>query len=212
MVGAVAAVADVCGEPGIAAAMIAYVALLHSIVIDRARRVVMSDLRQIAEAAGFHDARTLVSTGNLVLQSETVLPVSLVEQRLEDGIRKAYGKHIDVIAMTAADWLRLTADNPFVEEGDADGSRVSVRAMRAPLAEAAVARLQSYCTPQEKIALVSGHLWLSFSGKPSETRLLPQLTTKRLGVGTVRNWNTVKGLAAMVAGEQQILYSGPQTH
>jgi len=35
-------------------------------------------------------------------------------------------------------------------------------------------------------------------GKPSEWKLLSALTTKRMGVGTLRNWNTVRGLAEMI--------------
>ncbi|HCL65736.1 MAG TPA: hypothetical protein DIC56_13045 [Rhizobium sp.] len=44
---------------------------------------------------------------------------------------------------------------------------------------------------------VEGDLWVDFSGKPSESKLLSALTTKRLGVGTLRNWNTVRSLAEM---------------
>ena len=47
-------------------------------------------------------------------------------------------------------------------------------------------------------AVVGGDLWIDFQGKPSESRLLSVLTTKRLGIGTTRNANTVNGLAKML--------------
>lgn len=46
-----------------------YVALLHSIVLGAGRRVVMADLRRMAEDIGYMDCRTLVSTGNLVFEA-----------------------------------------------------------------------------------------------------------------------------------------------
>lgn len=192
--------------------MTTYVALLHSIVLGAGMRVVMTDLRRIAGEMGFSNPRTLVATGNLVVDSEQDLPVSCVEERLEQGIYNALGKHIDVIVLTAPDWMRLSIGNPFPADTKADGSRVMVRAMRSPLAEAVLSDLEPYCTQGERLAVVSGHLWVSFSGRASETRLLPQLTTRRLGVGTLRNWNTVNGLASMVSDAPPLLYSGPQTH
>lgn len=43
-----------------------YVALLHSIVLGAGKRLIMADLRALAEELGFTDCRTLVATGNLV--------------------------------------------------------------------------------------------------------------------------------------------------
>ncbi|TIO91164.1 MAG: DUF1697 domain-containing protein, partial [Mesorhizobium sp.] len=43
-----------------------YVALLYSIILGEGRRVVMSELKAMAEAIGLKNVRTLVATGNLV--------------------------------------------------------------------------------------------------------------------------------------------------
>lgn len=69
--------------------------------------------------------------------------------------------------------------------------------MREPLDDTALDLLQKY-RRQEEIAVVAGDLWIDFRGNPSESRLLPVLTTKRLGVGTTRNANTVNGLSEML--------------
>lgn len=177
-----------------------YVALLYSIVLSTENRVKMAELRCIAETAGFSNARTLVSTGNLIVESAEKLSVSDVEQRLEQGIASAFGRRIDVIALSESDWQGLVAGNPFADESAIDGSRVGVRVMRSPLAAESIAELETYRSPGDRMAVVAGHLWLFFSGKPSEGRLLSRLTTKRLGVGTLRNWNTVKGLSEMLSG------------
>jgi uncharacterized protein (DUF1697 family) len=53
-------------------------------------------------------------------------------------------------------------------------------------------------TPGVGLALADGDLWIDFGGKPSETKLLSHLTTKKLGIGTLRNANTVNALATML--------------
>ena len=49
--------------------MTTYIALLHSIVIAPGKRVVMSDLRDMASSLGYRNPRTLVSTGNIIFET-----------------------------------------------------------------------------------------------------------------------------------------------
>ncbi|MBM7047851.1 MULTISPECIES: DUF1697 domain-containing protein [Rhizobium] len=174
--------------------MAVYVALLHSIVLGAGRRVVMADLKAMAEELGFRNARTLVATGNLIFESETQ-SIASIEAQLEAGFIKAFGKHVDVIVRDAETWLTLAEGNPF---GDGIGSEVAIRVMRQPLEPKILDMLAKYRRGQERMAIVNGDLWIDFGLKASETKLLPALTTKRLGIGTMRNWNTVRGLAEMI--------------
>jgi uncharacterized protein (DUF1697 family) len=157
-------------------------------------------LRDVAKACGFQIPRTLGATGNLLIDHAGALEESEVEIGIERGIEKACGKHIDVIARTANDWLELTASNPFPAESALDASRVVVRVMRAPLAADAVQALGPWRGSGDKIELVKGDLWIAFAGPPSQSRLLSRLTVRFLGVGTTRNWNTVCGLARLIEG------------
>jgi uncharacterized protein (DUF1697 family) len=71
--------------------------------------------------------------------------------------------------------------------------------MREPLDEAAIAALTPYATQGERLKIADGHLWIHFEQDPVGSRLVSQLTTKRLGVGTIRAWNTVRRLNEMIA-------------
>ncbi|MDQ0135619.1 uncharacterized protein (DUF1697 family) [Neorhizobium galegae] len=173
--------------------MSTYVALLYSIVLGGGKRVVMADLRGMAEDLGYRNCRTLVSTGNLVFETDR-LPIGDIEQALETAFEKRFGKHVDIIARTGADWLKLADGNPFPAR---EGSEVGVRVMRAPLDEGVLNLLERH-RGEEKIAIVAGDLWVDFGGKASETRLLSAMTTVKLGIGTIRNANTVAGLAEMI--------------
>lgn len=174
--------------------MTTYVALLHSIVLGPGRRVVMADLKAMASELGFADPRTWVATGNLIFEGEDA-SLAEVESRLEAGFRARFGKHVDIILRTAPAWRKLAAQNPFAEGNGAD---IGIRVMRRPLGSEVLTRLQTIAEPGMRLALVDGDLWIDFAGKPSEARLLSHLTTKKLGIGTLRNANTIKALAAMI--------------
>lgn len=173
--------------------MTMYVALLYSIVLGPGRRVVMTDLKAMAEELGFRNTRTLVATGNLIFESDKQ-SIASIEAKLEAGFAAAFGKHVDIIVRDADTWLKLAGGNPFL---DGIGSEVIIRIMRQPL-EAGTLDMFARYRQNERMAIVDGNLWIDFGLKASETKLLPALTTKRLGIGTMRNWNTVRGLAEMV--------------
>jgi len=183
---------------GLARPMTTYVALLYSIVIDQTRRVVMSDLRRLAEDLGHQNVRTLVSSGNLVFEShETSIPK--LEAALEKSFAAFHGKHVDIIIKSAREWRALVASNPFPIESEADPDQVTVRIMRDPADEKLLDFFKPYQTQGERPAIIGGHVWVHFQGRPSLSKLAGQLTPKRMGgVGTARNWNTVRRLGEMV--------------
>jgi uncharacterized protein (DUF1697 family) len=179
--------------------MTTYVGLLYSIVIDARRRVVMSDLRAIAESLGYRNVRSLVSTGNLVFEADRTA-VSAIERKLEKAFADFHGKHVDIIVKSAADWKRLVAANPFPAEAEAEPDRVGIRIMRDPLRPDLADFLRPYQTDGERVELIDGHVWAHYPGQISLSRLAGQLTPKRMGgIGTARNWNTVKRLGEMVS-------------
>jgi uncharacterized protein (DUF1697 family) len=174
-----------------------YVALLYSIILGEGRRVVMSDLKAMAEGLGLKNPRTLAATGNLVFETQDK-EIATLERRLEAAFEKTFGRHVDIIVRRADDWRRLAAGNPFPVESAAAADRVAVRVMRTPVSCEAIAALQSYVGKDERMQAVGGDIWVFFSRETSSSRLLTAASHKRLGVGTSRNWNTVRRLADMV--------------
>jgi len=174
--------------------MPSYVALLHSIVLGPGKRLVMADLKAMATELGFGDPRTWVATGNLIFESDDA-PIAEIESRLEAAFRARFGKHVDIILRTAPAWRRLAAQNPFP---DATGAHIGIRVMRKPLDPEVLTRLGKHAAQSMRLALADGDLWIDFAGEPSEAKLLSHLTTPKLGIGTLRNANTVRALAAML--------------
>ncbi|WP_447723894.1 DUF1697 domain-containing protein [Sphingomonas koreensis] len=176
--------------------MASHIALLHSITIGGGRRLVMADWREMMGSVGLERPRTLIATGNALFDSNGAT-IAQLEERLETAFARRFGRHVDTIVTTTEQWRTLAAANPFPEESD--GTRVAVRVMRRPLDETTLTSLTPYATQGERMKLADGHLWLHFPQDPARSRLAAQLTIKRLGAGTVRNWNTVRRLDEMIA-------------
>lgn len=173
--------------------MTTYVALLYSIVLPKGR-LIMADLKDVAAGIGLENPRTLVATGNLLFEAHGTTEAAL-ERELEKAFAARFGKHVDIIVRDAARWRKTVAANPF--PGD-DTDKVMVRVMRTPLQDDILETLERYRPADDQICVAGGDLWVKFGGKPSESRLLGALTTKRLGIGTSRIWNTVRRLGEML--------------
>ncbi|HEV2504071.1 MAG TPA: DUF1697 domain-containing protein [Mesorhizobium sp.] len=173
-----------------------YIALLYSIVLTPQRRVVMADLKAMAEGLGYTNTRTLAASGNLLFDAPEN-PINALETQLEAAFPQAFGRHVDIIVRDAAGWPAFAAGNPFPKESAEAADQVAVRVMRQPVPDAALETLKPYAAPDEKIALVNGDIWIVFSRERPNSRLLSAVGHKRLGIGTSRNWNTVRKLAEM---------------
>lgn len=177
--------------------MSTYVAVLYSIVLGPGRRLVMADLKDMAEGLGLRRARTLVATGNLVFEADGTSPGEL-EARLEEAFAARFGKLVPILVRTRDEWVALVAGNPFPEESASDGSQVMVRVQRVAPDAAVIEGMAGYCTQGERIVVVGRDIWVHFAGPANLSKLLPALTAKRLGIGTARNWNTARRLGEML--------------
>lgn len=177
-----------------------HVALLYSIVLGPGRRVIMAELRALAAELGFAAPQTLHASGNLILDAETEDPRE-VEARLEPGFAARFGKAIPIIVRRGDAWPRLVAGCPFPEAAASMPSRVAVRVMRAPLAGGAETTFDRYRVPGEELRVVDGDLWGLFPHGQGNSKLAAALTPARTGgVGTFRNWNTVRKIDALLRG------------
>ena len=177
-----------------------WVALLYSIVLGPGRRVVMADLKALACGLGFERPRTLLATGNLIFEADAP-DARAVEARLEPAFAEAFGRPIDIIVRDGAAWPALMAGNPFPAAAALEPARVAVRVMRAPLPDGAEAGLAPYVGHGERVAVAGGDLWVHLPEGFAPSRVPGAITPKRMGIGTFRNWNTVRRIGeALRAG------------
>ncbi len=178
-----------------------YVALLYSIILGAGKRLVMQDLKEMARDLGFENPQTLLSTGNLLF-SASRSEREVLEARLEAAYAVRFGRHVDFLVRDGAEWSQIVAANPFPEAAERDPSRVMLRVMRDPLSAEAAGALASTAKDGEQVSLVNGDLWIYFEVAPAQSRLLSRLSRQKLGIGTIRNWNTASAIKAALPANQ----------
>ena len=95
--------------------MSVHVALLRGINLGAHNRVSMPELREHLTAEGYGNVRTVVASGNVVLES-TKKPAQL-ERDLQETIAERFGVDTPVIVRTARQIAGVVAGNPWPKAG-----------------------------------------------------------------------------------------------
>lgn len=172
--------------------MTSQVALLRGVNLGK-RKVIMSELREVCEGAGFKHVRTLVASGNLVLDAR--LTGGKLEAKLEQVILDGLGLKTDVFVRDADQLDMIIAANPFKAFAKATPNFLVVNFMRGPASAAEMEAMKASALTGEEVKQGQDCLYIKFPKGQGPSKLkLPKL-------GTARNWNTVTKLAAMAREE-----------
>ena len=169
-----------------------HIVLLRGVNVGGNRKLAMSDLRTWAEGLGFAGVRTLLQSGNLLLDYEG--ESAALEQRLESAAAAALGLSTDFIVRTPEEMEAVIARNPFPEAAEADPSRLLVTFLKQPPAAKAVAAVLAEASRQpEQVRADGREVYVVYPSGAGDSKLKLNFRVP----GTARNWNTVRKLAAM---------------
>lgn len=178
--------------------MPSHVALLRAVNLPGHNKIGMSNLRELAEALGFTDARTLLQSGNLVFSARE-RSGAWIERALEKAARERLAVDTDFFVRTSSEWKTLVDENPFSEEARSDpGHLLAVVLKDAPGVDR-VSALQDSIAGREVVRAKERYLYAVYPDGVGRSRLTMALIEKKLGTkGTGRNWNTVLKLGALL--------------
>ncbi|UZK65170.1 DUF1697 domain-containing protein [Sphingomonas sp. M1-B02] len=163
------------------------------------RRLIMAELKGLAEGLGFTRVQTLLASGNLVFDSDR--PAPEIEAMLETALEQ-HGLKTDVLVRDRAELAAVLAANPWPEAALDHPSHFLVTFHRHPFSPDALERLASLHPGPERLHAIDRELYMDFRSQQGmrESKLLQAMAKARLpAVATARNWNTVQKLAAMLA-------------
>lgn len=162
------------------------------------RQVKMDALKAMADAMGFKEARTLLASGNLVLDAGP-MPSGKLEGALESEFNKRFGFHAEFICRTAREWRALMDGCPFPVDAAQRGNRLLCLVSQGSPAAGTVARLEALAGAGERIARHGDDLWIAFTDEGmARSKLASAKAMKAFGCPTTgRNWNTVAKLGAL---------------
>ena len=165
--------------------MTSYVALLRAVNVG-GRKLLMSDLKAIAEEAGLERAKTFIASGNLLFASTK--SEAAVARLLEKALTAHMKAEVAVLVRTAKEMAAVVKANPFA---DATGSKVAAIFLdQAPPADTIK---KATGIADEELALGKREIYVHYPSGMGRSKLrIPAAAG-----GTARNMNTVAKLAAM---------------
>ena len=178
--------------------------MTHRIILFRGMntggvRAPVDQQRAMAEAMGLKNPRTLLASGNLVVESGETPAV--LEADIEAAMEETFGLKIAAMVRTSEQWSDLIAANPFPAEAAAHPARVLAMVMKDGIKPGALEACRALAENGEAVEAVNGVLYFWFPNGQGQSGIFKKATPRMLGMGTGRNWNTVLKLAEMAGAE-----------
>lgn len=173
-----------------------WIALLRAVNVGGKNLLPMAELRAMAAAQGWREAKTHIQSGNLVFRAEGAPEV--LAEALGQSVLRAKGFRPPILVMDLARLAAAVAANPF-SGPDMEANRVHLHFGLGPgmqLDESAAARL---ALPQERLHLAGSVLYLHAPDGVGRSKLfakLPQLLSQEV---TVRNLKTARAVYDLAA-------------
>jgi uncharacterized protein (DUF1697 family) len=175
--------------------MTIYILLLRGINVGGNNMIKMIELKDMLEKMGLSSVQTYINSGNVVFESEA--GAKALQSKIEQEIIKRLGLSVTVVLRTSADWARIMGNNPYEGIELAEGwSEHLILLTQAPSHEG-IEKLRSSDIGVDEYHIDGEEIYILFRQSMLESNLAKHLS--KLGVPmTMRNWNTVKKLDAMI--------------
>jgi len=174
--------------------MATIILLLRGVTPSGKNAVSMSRLRTALGESGFSRVRTVIQSGNILV--DTDIPPRTVGKMVHNLIQSRLGPDLTVIARTGPDLEEALENNPFGSGHDI--SRVFFISFADPPPEEKVRELAGGDYAPEKLAFGRQTAYLYIPGPYGKGTLSNNFLEKKLGVrSTMRNFNTLRRLVAM---------------
>ena len=173
-----------------------HVALIRGVNVGGRNLLTMVDLRRTCETLGLKNPRTLLVSGNLVVEGPG--SAAEVEARLEKGVKKHLGFDLEFFVRSSKAWDAIIEGNPFPKEAKADPGHTLLLCLKHKVAPVKVKALQARIPGRESLEAWGREAYAVYPDGIGRSKLTTALIDRTLGTHcTGRNWNTVLKLQAM---------------
>lgn len=177
-----------------------FIALLRGINVGGNKKVPMADLTKALNKAGYENVKTLLNTGNVVLDAQEMKPEK-VGKDVEALLEKTFKFPVPVLIRTFEELTKLNKADPFKSVKITGDTLLYVTFLTGP-AKGAIK--VPYVSENKALKILSASktevFWVleRLPGVKSTDAML--VVEKEWGKGvTTRNWNTVQKLLALKA-------------
>lgn len=170
-----------------------HIALLRGINVSGQNIVRMADLQEYFTSFGGVEVRTYIQSGNVVFQHRERSPVQL-RKSLEKHLAAQLGYAVPTLVKTANEIAAIAAASPFDPGLPEFGKRMHVCFFERAPTQAAVAGIQPWTSESERLVVKGAAGYAYYADGLGRARLSSAVIERKLGVVTLRNWNTVTAL------------------
>jgi uncharacterized protein (DUF1697 family) len=176
-----------------------YISLLRGINVGGNKQIKMAELKALYESLGLTRVQTLLQSGNVVFET-TADDADALGRQIEAAIVDHFDFESRVIVRTPAQFAEVVAASPFSAEQLESPDKIQVMFLLAPPDPANFAALTAGYSGPEQMTIKGRELYIYFPEGVGRSKLSGNVVEKKLkGVGTMRNWNTVRKLHALAA-------------
>jgi uncharacterized protein (DUF1697 family) len=163
--------------------------------VGNANRVPMAAFRELLEAQGFSEVRTLLNSGNAVFRSAARSAASHAKA-IGAGLRERLGVGVLVVVKSSSEFLAVVAENPFVFPEN-HHSRFLVAFAQSEAATQGLSALLPMLESSEQFHIGKHAAYLHCAGGILESKAGSAMLGKLGREVTTRNWATVLKLKAL---------------
>jgi uncharacterized protein (DUF1697 family) len=174
-----------------------FISLLQGINVGGQKRIAMEALRALYRSVGVVKIQSYVQSGNVLFAAEEENPAALTK-KIEARILEACGFSVKVFLRTPADFHRILAGNPFLEDRKEDPSKLHVSFLYHPVNRSIWSNVIVPPGIIDEFIPGEAEVYLFCPDGYGKTKLSNSFFERKLKVPvTTRNWNTVEALYRM---------------
>jgi uncharacterized protein (DUF1697 family) len=163
-----------------------YIAFLRGINVGGHKKILMEDLRNLLESAGFDNVQTYIQSGNVIFKSSA--NASSCEQLIGELIARKYGWEVPVIIKEPVEISEILKKCPFSGEKK---EKSYFTLLSSPLDEESIRELLELNNQKEEL-YIKGSCVYFWSENYSGSRFNNNFLERRLKVNaTARNYWTI---------------------
>jgi uncharacterized protein (DUF1697 family) len=171
------------------------ISLLRGINMTGHNSVKMKDLSELYKDLGFVDVETYIQSGNVIFSCPESRSSYDISTMLETTIHEKFGYNVPVMIRTMAEMKNLMSDNPFLDEGNFDASKMAVIFLHEEPTDTQIQKVSGVNYPPDKFKIAGTEINIYCPNGFGRTKLYTNFFEQKMGVvGTARNWKTITAI------------------
>ncbi len=173
-----------------------YIALLRGVNVSGQKLIKMVDLQAHFASCGAVNIRTYIQSGNVVFEHPERSSANL-RKSLEEHLASKLGFSVPTLVIGAKDFAAIANENPYPTTLPDFGKRMYVCFFQKAPAVAAVEGIRDFVTDEEQLVVKGVVAFAYYKMGLGRAKLSSNLIERKLGLATLRNWNSVNALLAL---------------